>query len=694
MATNTQFSDITKSHKINDFLSVKLENGRTEIYVMNERFMQCKFLLLNIAKETIKDYDNISSIDEAADVYDRSLEFPDKNNISISPEEEFRGHCSNLEAWAQYDYDTRLLHSNLAFPLLRKLTELGDPIAQRVFKEEIVRRYKSGYTNTIIYLTKRGYLNYLSPEEFELLIDDVEFEIIDELIMLFEDCDLHDDIYLDDDNKKQLKPLVIKLIDISKFKYGIAFLRFLFCKISPLIRKEFVEHFLLILKKNDKPYYNHLLNQPSLLFDNDTLELLDYVRHEEKIIGVMLNKTLDLSTGEFSDYYHRTFFNSFIYFSDIQDIQMIDGLDELVTLKHLNLSGHSITTIAGLDNLNHLEYLDLSNNSIKNIANLKTLTNLKYLNLNNNQIDTLSDLEGLNNLKELYLGGNQIKGNLCLPKLPNLKVLHLERNLIQGIRELDNLPSLECLILNQNEIANLNEVKLTPGKQSKRDLFIKHLEIDENKLISLSGLPQFGIHLKSISFNDNSLSDLSLFTNLLNLTHISLAGNKIYDFSAFQGLSNLQSLNLSRNNNLKLVPNYLSELKSLQSLYLAHCPIEKYENRVRHFIWRHKNYKYYQNYTPKDIEEYENEHGNNAVYRNKTNKPFVEWLLKKERLSELLEDNKCTISDLHLFEKETSKHAFYGGRLTKGFLKWLEQRNRKKINHKMTKQQSILPYLS
>lgn len=69
--------------------------------------------------------------------------------MDITPEEEFWGHCSNLQAWVENNYDTRLLHSNIAFPLLKKLTEAGDPNTNKVFKEEIARRFESGFMPVI-----------------------------------------------------------------------------------------------------------------------------------------------------------------------------------------------------------------------------------------------------------------------------------------------------------------------------------------------------------------------------------------------------------------------------------------------------------------------------------------------------------------------------------------------------------------
>jgi hypothetical protein len=49
-----------------------------------------------------------------------------ETSTNIPPEIRFWAHCSNLETWGENNYDTRLIHSNLAFPLLKKLTEAGD----------------------------------------------------------------------------------------------------------------------------------------------------------------------------------------------------------------------------------------------------------------------------------------------------------------------------------------------------------------------------------------------------------------------------------------------------------------------------------------------------------------------------------------------------------------------------------------
>jgi len=160
---------LKKEFKVNEFISLKLEDKDTIIYVKGKRFIQCKFLLLNISTDQVQSFDDIESIDEAAERLDKSLERR-KKNMKIPPETEFWGHCSNLQAWCEYNYNTRLLHSNIAFPLLKKLTESGDQLAKDVFKKEILSRLESGYLPVIAYLITENYLSYLDSGELHALM--------------------------------------------------------------------------------------------------------------------------------------------------------------------------------------------------------------------------------------------------------------------------------------------------------------------------------------------------------------------------------------------------------------------------------------------------------------------------------------------------------------------------------------------
>lgn len=154
-----------KIFKVNDYLTLKLEDNRTFIYIKGK-----KFLLLDIPITSTTDYNEIESLDEAAEKLDRSME-KGPRIYRLSPDIEFWGHCSNIQAWADHEYDTRLLPSNLSFPLLKALSDAGDPKAKAIFEEEIAIRLESGYPSVVNYLLGRGYLRYLDKDRLKTLLE-------------------------------------------------------------------------------------------------------------------------------------------------------------------------------------------------------------------------------------------------------------------------------------------------------------------------------------------------------------------------------------------------------------------------------------------------------------------------------------------------------------------------------------------
>lgn len=153
--------------KINDYLTLELRNTNTFILVDGRIFNQCLSLYLIIPDNQHQRY--IDSIDEANENFNIQQLGIKSEEIKLSPEDEFWGHCSNIQAWVENNYDTRLIHQNLAFPLLKRLAKAGDPLAKKVFKEEIAKRYKSGFPSVVKFLEKEGYLKYLSKEELKAL---------------------------------------------------------------------------------------------------------------------------------------------------------------------------------------------------------------------------------------------------------------------------------------------------------------------------------------------------------------------------------------------------------------------------------------------------------------------------------------------------------------------------------------------
>jgi hypothetical protein len=172
-----------KEFRINEHLTLKLIKGQTEIYIDEEPFHQCKYLLLNLTQKDFKEFDEIDSIDEAFEIYNKMEKNHERNHDLIDPESEFIGHCSNLQAWYEHDYDLRILHSSLSIPLLKKMALLGDKKAIIRLKESIATRIASRNHNTIIFYLNEKYLSLFSNEELEVMFDEWLEKNVDFTIM-------------------------------------------------------------------------------------------------------------------------------------------------------------------------------------------------------------------------------------------------------------------------------------------------------------------------------------------------------------------------------------------------------------------------------------------------------------------------------------------------------------------------------
>lgn len=162
--------------KINDCITLKLENGKTNIYVDGDLFILCKGLAFKIPFDELESIEEVESIDELIETRTEFIQEQTQSN-EIDSETAFWVHCSNMQTWAENDYNSDLLHYNLAFPLLRRLVEVRDVKAKRVFKEEIAKKIESGYIPIIYYLSSEGYFNYLDKNDLQTIFSSKEVAI-------------------------------------------------------------------------------------------------------------------------------------------------------------------------------------------------------------------------------------------------------------------------------------------------------------------------------------------------------------------------------------------------------------------------------------------------------------------------------------------------------------------------------------
>ncbi len=149
-----------KEFLISKHITLKLENGKTNIYIGGNLTRQCKKLILQIPNKEDSLLNDINSIDESIPLLDKSLQ-----SIEIPSELEFWGHCSNIQAWAENGYAASLLPSNLSFALLKPLSKLGDTNALNVLKEETGKIVLDADMSLIRRMIGRRSLTYFNAEE-------------------------------------------------------------------------------------------------------------------------------------------------------------------------------------------------------------------------------------------------------------------------------------------------------------------------------------------------------------------------------------------------------------------------------------------------------------------------------------------------------------------------------------------------
>ena len=464
-----------KEFVVNEYISLKLENEKTNIYINDILFRQCKFLLLAIPVENLSSFDEIESIDEAAEKLDRTIERY-SNATKIPTETEFWGHCSNLQAWYENDYDTRLLHRNIAFPLLKALTQEGDPLAKKVFKEEIAKRFANGKETVTTFLMNEGYLNFLDKNDFKSI--GYQFvECGDQIIPVINNSlNLRRKSINDLSNIKGL--LEINNLQVLRLDYNdLERLPESICHLKSLRTLNLGNNKLKVLPNS----ISDLSSLKILTLGNNKLRFLP-----NSISDLSSLKTLWLNDNTFEHYPEST--SNLISLENLSlGGNNLKGLSEsignLQSLKSLILRDNDLTTIPeSIGKLSFLETLELEHNKLtklpESIGNLKLL---KRLNLYRNNLSTLpASIGNLISLKTLDLERNEI---MTLPesigKLISLTWLNLRANNLKTLPEsIGNLTSLFHLNLWKNKISIFpKSIKILEKQGITDHIYIKKLEL-------------------------------------------------------------------------------------------------------------------------------------------------------------------------------------------------------------------------
>jgi hypothetical protein len=421
-----------RKFQVNKFLSLKLEDEKTNIYISGELFRQCKYLLIDIPIENVSSLDELESIDETAEKLDHTLEprlEKKQFTYTIPPKVEFWGHCSNLQVWYENGYNTKLLHVNLAFPLLKQLTRAGDHQAKKVFKEEIAKRYNYGVESVREYLRSKKYIWEMTDEEFLSLIEDEgEYETLKQILKTYPKLE-----------KNERGALTLKLnLDIKK--------------------GEVVKLDLSALE---------LTRIPEEIRDFSSLEHLNISHNSLKELPKWIGEFKALKVLRITDNQLKTLPNS---------------IGSLNSLEEFYARGNQLETIPeAIGNIKSLKILELYQNKLKTMPEtIGELLNLVKLDLHENELSFLpSSIGRLLNLKKLRLQRNQLKTlSESIGNLRKLKSFNLEDNYLGHLpSSIGNLLELELLAVSQNPLYDIPDSLYKLPKL--RDLWVTETQLNK-----------------------------------------------------------------------------------------------------------------------------------------------------------------------------------------------------------------------
>lgn len=403
-------------------ITLKLEDESTVIYVNGQKFLQCKHLLLRLTHEK-NNLSNIISIDDAERVLRDGKEENGMVKFNITPKQEFWGHSSNLQAWYEHHYDTVLLHSNLAFPLLKKLYEIGDNSARKVFKEEIAKRLAENYAPINEMFIEENYLSFLSNEELK---------------------------------SSYPKEIKIERLILASRKL---------IKIPPLINTLPIKGLKILNLTN-----NNFTLLPSFILKHNTLEILLLDRNQLKSLPDSLCdltrlKKLNLSCNQLKT--------------------LPNNIEKLKSLEILNLYCNNLMTIPdSIGNLASLKKLILTSNRLQKLPeSIGNLINLEQLSLRSNKLLSLPPtLINLKNLRSLDLSKNKFRDTATsdFVKMLSLKVARNNANSL--IQKAEQFLSKNNSATSEQKSKILENIKKL--KESMRSDSFEEIELKTHDLSS------------------------------------------------------------------------------------------------------------------------------------------------------------------------------------------------------------------
>ena len=387
-----------------------------------------------------------------------------------------------------------------------------------------------------------------------------------------------------------------KINDLSPL-IGIRSLKMIYCDNS-LVELENVQSF--------------IAEQPGVLIIYETQSLQDWWQNlDENLKAFILSRIDSISEPPETETLHQIIFTESANLSGQESINSLEGFQQLINLKTLDISGTMVSDLSPLSGVSQLVELTISNTPIDDVSPLAYNTKLQNLVMEKTAITNLDSLVGLQNLalvkaddsgitQEAALAFMQKNNALLLYQSPHLiqwwetlpdEWVHFFSKKMDFNKNPSSMELQELVNIDSLEISSLDVISLEPLIEFKllTSLKMEHLEVkDLSPLLSLS-------NLKALSINNGVVNDVLTVGKLTKLTYLDLSTTSISSLDFMIGLSELSTLNISgtavetvkplqsftnlvyldlSNTRIKKI-NYLNNITSLKQLKLTNTNVNQ-----------------------------------------------------------------------------------------------------------------------
>jgi len=259
------------------------------------------------------------------------------------------------------------------------------------------------------------------------------------------------------------------------------------------------------------------------------------------------------------------------------------------SLRNLDISSTFITDLSPIINFNQLEIIDISGIQTDNLAALSDLVNIRQLRMNQSAVRSLDGIENLQAIEIFELSGTSITDLTPVGKLGNLKRLSFDKTYISDLKPLAGLKLLEYVYFDNTSVSDISPLEniaslkavycdKTMIKQAQAMAFhqkrpdVKVIYESEELTAWWNMLPEhWKLVFKAMVKLDN-VPDKEQLHELTNLKKLDISGNSlIKDLSPLRKLQSLELLNASKTGINEVMP--VRDLMNLQTLIISNCGI-------------------------------------------------------------------------------------------------------------------------